>query len=129
MPKRTNLATPEQIASLQGEAEARAARRRRGHPEQTFTDGVKRYAIRGGWLPYHTLRSKGSDPGFPDLILMRPPRLVIAELKVAGGTVTDWQQAWLTGFEILARLAGPHLIIEIYVWRPADWPTIEAVLS
>jgi hypothetical protein len=91
--------------------------------------GVKRYAARGGWLPYHTLRSKGSDPGFPDLILMRPPRLVIAELKVAGGTVTDWQQAWLTGFEILARLAGPHLIIEIYVWRPADWPTIEAVLS
>lgn len=128
MAKRTNLATPDQIARLQGEAETRAARRKRGHPEQTFTDGVKRYAIRGGFLAYHTLRSQGSDPGFPDLILLRPPRLVIAELKMPGGVFSDWQQAWLYGFEVVAQLAGPHLSVEVYRWFPEDMPRIEEIL-
>jgi hypothetical protein len=124
-----NWATPEEIARLQGAAQART-KRRRATPEQTFTDNVKRYARRGGWLCYHTLRSKGSDPGLPDLILIRGNRLVVAELKVPPNVrYTDWQRCWLTAFEILARLAGPFLSIEVYRWTPEDYPVIERVLE
>ncbi len=62
------------------------------------------------------------DPGFPDLILAKPGRLVVAELKSARGRVTPVQAEWLDAF------AGTA--VEVFVWRPADWAsgTIRAVL-
>lgn len=121
-----NLATPAQVARLQAGDPAR----RRAQPERLFTDRVKRFARRGGWLPYHTLHAKGSDPGFPDLILLRVPRLVVAELKIPPNVrPSDWQQCWLTGFETLAALAGPHLSVEVFLWTPSDWMEITRVLE
>ena len=38
-------------------------------------------AVALGWLVYHTHDSRHSPEGFPDLILVREPRLIIAELK------------------------------------------------
>ena len=38
-----------------------------------------------GWRRYHTYRSKHSPAGFPDEVLLRPPRLVFAELKSEKG--------------------------------------------
>lgn len=126
MKRPANWATPEEMARVLGSAQPR---RRRDQPERRFTDGVKRYARRGGWLPFHNLHAKGSDPGLPDLILLRVPRLVVAELKIPPNTTTDWQDVWLTSFETLGMLAGPHLSIETYVWTPEDWPEIERVLA
>ena len=62
-------------------------------------------------------------PGFPDLIMVRGPRIVFAELKAERGTTTPEQEHWLD----VLRLAGA----ETYVWKPADWISgeIEAVLS
>jgi hypothetical protein len=74
------------------------------------------------WLAYHTLRSDGSAPGFPDLILIRPPRLVVAELKTDRGRLSKPQRTWLDGF------AACH-IAEVYLWRPADRPAIERILK
>lgn len=121
MTRPSNLATAEDLAALQ--------KRPNQQPERRFTDRVKRYARRGGWLPYHTHRSKGSDPGFLDLTLIRVPRLIVAELKVPPNVkLSDWQDVWTLGWQTLALLAGPHLSIEVYCWMPADWPEIEEVL-
>ena len=61
--------------------------------------------------------------GFPDLVLVRGPRLLFVELKREGprGVVTDDQQQWL---DDLARASA-----EVYVWRPSDLPEVTAVLS
>ena len=34
-----------------------------------------------GWLAYATFSSVRSEPGFPDLVLVRPPRLIFVECK------------------------------------------------
>jgi hypothetical protein len=40
-------------------------------------------------------------------------------LKTAVGRVTPLQQMWL---DVLQQARG----VEVYVWRPDDWPAIEA---
>lgn len=62
----------------------------------------------------------GADgKGFPDLGLVKPGRMIVAELKSAVGRVTPEQREWLNAFES----AG----ISAYVWRPEHWPA--AVLA
>lgn len=80
----------------------------------------------GGWLVHHTRNSRRGvtqgDVGLPDVIAVRSPRLVVAELKKKDGRVTRAQQEWLDRF----AQSGA----EAYVWRPADWAdgTIERIL-
>lgn len=49
--------------------------------------------------------------GFPDLVLVRPPRIVIVELKREMGKVSDQQAEWL---EDLAACG-----VEVHVVRPS----------
>jgi hypothetical protein len=74
-----------------------------------------------GWRAYHTRTSIGSAAGFPDLILVRRPRVVVAELKREDRDPTADQSAWLDDF----RACG----IEAYVWKPSDWPFVQTVLA
>lgn len=74
-----------------------------------------------GWRVYHTLNSKGSEAGWPDLSLWRPPRFIVAEVKSATGVVTDAQ------WDCLDALAACG--VETYIWRPADRPGIERILA
>lgn len=71
-----------------------------------------------GFLHYHTVDSRKSRPGFPDLVLVhtRTGRVVFIELKSAIGRVSDAQQEWLT------LLGKQH---EVHLWRPADWESGE----
>jgi hypothetical protein len=117
----SNLASPEDLA--------RIITPRRRQPERRLTDKIKRYARRGGWLPFHPYRSEKSDPGFLDLTLIRPPRLVLAELKAGDNRMTDWQRAWFESWRLLSMLSGPYLSIEVYEWRDEDWPEIERILA
>lgn len=74
-----------------------------------------------GWrLAYHTLRSKGSQSGFPDRVLVRD-RVIFAELKREKGTVSPSQREWLDG---LASTGA-----EVYVWKPSDLDEIAEILS
>ncbi len=74
-----------------------------------------------GWrLCYHTLRSKGSQSGFPDRVLVRE-RIIFAELKREKGVVTPGQVEWLNGL----AAAGA----EVYLWRPSDLDEIALILS
>ena len=90
--------------------------------EEQFLQQVKKLANNNDWLCYHTRNSRGSDPGFPDLVLVRSGRLVFAELKRERGKVSVAQALWL------AELAfNDHT--EVYTWRPSDWDTIVELLT
>lgn len=63
------------------------------------------------------------SPGWPDLVLLRPPRLIVAELKSVKGVLSQEQALWLNGLKLVAG-------VEAYLWRPGDWTSgrIEEVL-
>src|SRR5260221_6781169 len=67
-----------------------------------------------GWTAYHTRYSLGSEPGFPDVLLLRGERLLFAELKRATGKLTPAQEFWLWALRLVPG-------VEVFVWRPADW--------
>lgn len=71
-----------------------------------------------GFRCYHTLRSKGSEPGFPDWTLARE-RILFIELKREAGEVSAAQKEWL---------AALHAAGEAYVVRPRHFDAIAAVL-
>lgn len=66
---------------------------------------------------------EGDGKGFPDLVLVRPPRIIFAELKSEKGRKSLDQEIWL-GY--LSRCPG----VEVAVWRPTHWDNgeIEEVL-
>lgn len=81
----------------------------------------------GFGLVYHTRFSIGSDPGFPDLVLLRDEgegvvRCVVVECKRVGKLATDRQAVWL-------RMLGGVPGVESYCWTPEDWDVIHEVLS
>lgn len=96
---------------------------------------VVEYAALMGWRVWHdnatnaprlcsscgeVTRLPRNARGLPDLILVRRPRVVWAELKADRGRLTDEQAAWLSDL----RASGQ----EVHLWRPSDWPTVERVL-
>ena len=89
--------------------------------ERAFQRQVVELAALMGWRTYHTYDSRRSNPGFPDLVLFRAPRVVFAELKRQNGRMTDAQRAWA---EELAECAG----VEYYLWRPSDWDDVTETL-
>ena len=85
--------------------------------EEVFGEAVRAYAKTMGWLAYHTHDSRRSDPGWPDWVFCRPPRIVIAELKTASGRPTKAQARWIAA---LQECPG----MEVRVWRPRDWSDV-----
>ncbi len=82
--------------------------------EREFQRQVLQLARLSGWLVYHTHDSRRSTPGFPDLVLVRAPRLVFAELKSEKGRIRPEQSVWLEAF------SGCVVAPESYLWRPRD---------
>ncbi len=89
--------------------------------EKEFMAQVVEVAQTLGWLTYHTFNSQRSTAGFPDLVLVRPPRVIFAELKRQNGRVTIPQHLW---FHDLDECPG----VEVYIWKPSDWSEIVEVL-
>lgn len=71
---------------------------------------------------YHTHNSRHSAAGFPDLVLVRPPRIIFAELKREQGVTTREQSRW---GEAINQCDAP--IWE--VWRPTDVDHVHRMLS
>jgi hypothetical protein len=92
----------------------------RGPSEKEWQWRVVNFAEAHGWKYYHTYDSRRSPEGFPDLVLLRPGRIVVAELKTDKGKVTAAQQEWLEAWQA----AGA----EVYVWRPSMWAEVQEVL-
>ena len=97
--------------------------------ERQFQDHVVEMAVSLGWdaeLIYHTHDSRRSTPGFPDLVMARPPEIIYAELKLKpisqkAGRPTEAQMKWLNALQ--------HCNQRVYVWRPGDLSDIEEVLK
>jgi hypothetical protein len=90
--------------------------------EEQWLQQVRELARLKGWLNYHTRSSRRSDPGFPDLVLVRGHRLIFAELKREKGRVTSHQRAWLEALE-------QTIAAEVFTWRPSDWARVEETLT
>jgi len=67
-----------------------------------------------GLLEYHTRDSRGSTPGFPDLVLAGPGGLIFRELKSETGRPTWEQREWLDQLRRAGADAG--------YWYPHQWP-------
>jgi len=93
--------------------------------EADFLAAVVGYAHLHGWLVYHTHDSRftrGSDPGFPDLVFSKLGRVVFCELKVRGRKPTVEQANWLATLGTVEGVAAR-------VWWPTDWQDIEELLG
>ena len=98
--------------------------------ESVFTTQIIQMARVFGWRCAHfrpamTKRGRwvtamSGDIGFPDLVLVRPPRMIFAELKSAKGKLTPDQVLWLEAIR--------QSDIEQYEWRPKDIANIETIL-
>jgi hypothetical protein len=91
--------------------------------EKQLQAQVVQLAQLGGWRTYHTHDSRRSAPGFPDLVLVRPPRLVFAELKSENGRIRPEQEMWLEA------LAGCAEAPESHLWRPRDLEEVQRILT
>lgn len=82
--------------------------------EKVFQAQVIEVARLTGWLCYHSWTSIHSEPGYPDLTLVRPDGsgLIFAELKTERGRITASQSRWLDALRANG-VAAP-------VWRPHD---------
>lgn len=85
-----------------------------GMSEAALQSRVLGHARALGWLAYHTHDSRGSQPGFPDLVLVseRRARVLYRELKTERGRVSAEQARWLHALTAAGADAA--------VWRPMD---------
>ena len=97
--------------------------------EAGFQAAVLELAAHHGWRRQHTRPARTrrgwrtpltGEAGFPDLVLVRPPRLILAECKTDRGQPSPEQRAWL---EALTACG-----LEVYVWRPRDFDRIATLL-
>ena len=89
--------------------------------EKAWQEQVVELATYYRWRHFHPFDMRRSDAGWPDLVLVRPPELVIAELKTDRGRVRPEQQVWL---DLLAACG-----IEVHVWRPRDFELVHTRLK
>lgn len=96
--------------------------------EDDFLNAVLAYLETQEWLACHTRDSRTVNKrgvGFPDIVAARNGRVVFIELKTMNGRVSAEQKIWHAAID--GRNAGGGL--EMYVWRPCDWPTIERIMA
>ncbi len=94
--------------------------------ERQWQEKVCEFATLRQWRWYHTHDSRRSNPGFPDLVLVRGRAIVFVELKSDRGRTTPDQLAWLNALRE-ARKGNDNVIVS--VWRPSDWPAVMEVLA
>lgn len=93
----------------------------RGPTEDAWQRQVLDIATAYGWWAHHEYDSRRGTSGLPDLILLRAPRLVFAELKTNTGRVRPEQR------QVMTDLAASG--VEVGLWRPRDLSTVLAVLG
>jgi hypothetical protein len=89
--------------------------------EKHFQSRVIRLAELCRWVVWHTLDSTGTRAGQPDLFMVRPPRVVLAELKSEHGRLRTAQSQAVI---LLEQCPG----VQVFIWKPRDWQQIVEVL-
>lgn len=89
--------------------------------ERDWQEVVVAYARIKGWFVYHTHDSRRSAPGFPDLVMVRAGRIVMAELKTETGRIRPEQAKWI---EALSAVPS----VEVHLWRPSAWVQVRDTL-
>lgn len=99
--------------------------------ERDFQLAVMQLAKFQGWLTYHTFNSRHSEPGFPDLVMVRDGQLIFAELKVGKNKPTEAQKMWGDALRAVENRTDEGLakIVEYHLWTLDDWPKIERTLE
>ena len=82
-------------------------------PEAVLLAHVREQAAKNGWLVYHTYDSRRSEPGFPDIVAVRPNVVLFSELKSETGKLTSDQLMWMNLISVASR-------IDCRVWRPSN---------
>ncbi len=90
--------------------------------EREWQTEIVATAEAAGWWVWCDQDSRRNKAGLPDLLLVRRPRLVWAELKSERGTLRPAQVEF---FNRLRGVAG----VEFYVWRPSDRAWARKVLE
>lgn len=101
--------------------------------EDDLLSNVTHAARIHGFLVHHCRAARTADGwrtpvqgnrGFPDLVLAKPGRLILAELKAQRGRLSAEQVVWRGVLDLVPA-------VEVYEWRPVDWLSgdIQAVLA
>lgn len=80
--------------------------------EAVLDSHVTKLARMLGWWRFHPFDSRRSQAGWPDLVLLRPPQILLRELKADKGQISPEQQ------QVLDMLAACGL--DVGIWRPRD---------
>ena len=91
--------------------------------ERNFQAGVVKLAKLTGWDVYYTTDSRHSPAGWPDLVLLKPPRALFRECK------RDHRPSRITADQ---RRTLDLLIacgFDVGVWTPDDWQAISDTLA
>lgn len=121
--------------------------------ERGFQAQVEYLAQLHGWRVFHApdnrpiqtrggrVRKQRVYPGFPDLVLLRPPAIIFAELKTDTGRLQPAQREWLDELgqvgdaiaslatEANGQAAPPLPSVHGFVWRPRDLEVIQLTLA
>jgi hypothetical protein len=92
--------------------------------EAAFQQQIIDLARLTGHQVFHTYDSRRSEPGFPDLVIVKATlrRPIFAEIKTEWGKLSDHQELWKA---ILETIPGA----DYRLWRPSSWPQIENLLT
>lgn len=81
----------------------------------------KVHHVRPAWSKKGWRTPVQGNVGYPDLTLVRAPRVIVAEVKTDRGSLTREQKEWLDAFR---NCPG----VETYVWKPRHWNDIVKAL-
>jgi hypothetical protein len=131
----------------------------KANSEAAFQLQIEQLARFYGWRVFHapdnrpsgkTGRVQRVEPGFPDLVLLRPPDIIFAELKTDTGRLSAAQREWhdelssisdsiasLTleafGEQRMDGFGGPLPAwtpsVHAFVWKPRDFEVIHMTLA
>ena len=97
--------------------------------EQEMLNQLMAEAGKAGWYAYHTYDSRRSKAGFPDVVLMKPPRMILIELKGPRGHASSDQKMVMQlareCTHIHAGFVWPAGLSDLLagLWKPDEfWP-------
>ena len=75
-----------------------------------------------GYAVYHTFDSRRSNPGWPDLVLLKQGHMICLEVKTERGRVRPEQVVWIAELD---QVPG----VTAMIVRPSQWDQVEALLK